>query len=153
MTYKRYCDSPVMGNLRAFCQEMDLLQVPQRDHLVYPDSGFAHRKTFCSDPYVVSASILYKPGSRAAGLALWSNITASVEQAEEHTYTYLFLADAEDENVVWSFERYENQKYLRDIHIASDAIQQNIEHQKDMRVPGGLHHHYWQQLAELHSSG
>ncbi len=83
---------------------------------------------------------------------MFSTIADSVEIEENQTYTYLFNEDAQDKGLMWSFERYIDEDYLRQTHIKREDIQKNFKLQQGMRQPGGLHHWYWTQIAEVQST-
>lgn len=81
------------------------------------------------------AKIQYAAGTRSQGIEHWKHVAASVEKTEkEGTHTYWFLTEPENENVLYSLERYKDAAYLWDVHVPSDAIQQNIQKQKDIRT-------------------
>lgn len=81
------------------------------------------------------AKIQYAPGMRSQGIEQWQKVAASVEEKEkEGTYSYWFLTDPDDADVLYSLERYKDAAYLWDVHVPSEAIQQNIQRQKDIRT-------------------
>jgi hypothetical protein len=103
--------------------------------------GFTFRKTSVQDPFCIIAEIEYHEGKRTHGTEHWKTVAASIETTEEQTYTYLF---SEDSQRLYSFERYSSQSFLKDVHAPSEAIQQNIAKQKDLRC--GLRLHFLTQL-------
>jgi quinol monooxygenase YgiN len=101
----------------------------------------------------VIASVRFKPQRRVDGARMFEKIARAVEVEEPGAYTYLFTADTQDEGLMWNFERYEDERYLRQIHAPRDDVQQNMREQQEMRQPGGLHHWYWKQIAEVQNPG
>lgn len=152
ISYERYLNSATITNLKALCKEANLLQEPQTDRMGYPLIGFLHRSKLEPDPYVVVASISYKPGKREESLDSWSPIVSSIERDAKEVYTYLLLADSQDENLLWSIERFQNQDYQRQVHVKRKDVLQNMVLQKDIREPGGLHHWHWTQIGEVHEN-
>lgn len=81
------------------------------------------------------AKITYSPGTRAEGIKHWQNVATSVKETEEEgTHAYWFLADPEDEDILYSMELYKDKEYLWDVHVPSAAIQGNMKAQKDIRT-------------------
>jgi hypothetical protein len=78
------------------------------------------------------------------GIEHWKEVAATVEANEKETYTYLFSEDLDDEQRLCSVERYSSQSFLKEVHIPSKAIQQNMAKQKDIRT--GLRLHFMTQL-------
>lgn len=119
------------------CTDEELLIEPVRTQLLKSVAGFPYRG---KHPYSVAgihvamAKITYVPGKRSKGIEHWTNVAASVNKSEkEGTYSYWFLADPDDENVLYSMERYKDESYLWDVHVPSAAIQDNIKNQKNIR--------------------
>lgn len=152
-SYQKYLLSSTIVNLKILCENNRLLQTSQVDRIVSPRAGFIRRLETHHDPCVVIASVRFKREQRKDGLALFSTIANAVEAEEKGAYTYLFMEDVEDEGLLWSFERYIDEQFLRETHIMRDDIQENIDLQKEMRQPGGLHHWYWKQIAEFQAPG
>ncbi|KAF2025804.1 hypothetical protein EK21DRAFT_92915 [Setomelanomma holmii] len=136
--YDAYLSSESKTTLDQVCVNEDLLREPQREHRLIPSTGFAFRSTgLYSAPgiHVAMAKINYAPGTRSQGIEQWQKVAASVEEYEkEGTHTYWFLADPKDGNVLYSLERYQDEKYLWDVHVPSLAIQQNMKNQKYIRT-------------------
>lgn len=84
---------------------------------------------------------------------MFEKIAQAVEVEGPGAFTYLFAADAHDEGLMWIFERYEDERYLRQIHAPRDDVQKNMREQQDMRLAGGTHHWYWTQIAEVQNPG
>jgi quinol monooxygenase YgiN len=97
------------------------------------------------------ARIDYAPGTRSEGIEHWKHVATSVEaQEKKGTHTYWFLADPENDDVLYSLERYRDEKYLWDVHVVSHlsarydyvlsithpsaAIQENMKNQKHIRT-------------------
>ncbi|OQV10592.1 hypothetical protein CLAIMM_14569 [Cladophialophora immunda] len=151
--YLDYLQSPIMVKAKIHCENKRLLQTPQFDRLVSPLAGFIRREMTHSDPFVVVASVRFKPSRRVDGTRMFEKIAQAVEVEEPGAYTYMFMADAHDEGLMWNFERYEDEIYLRQIHAPRDDVQRNMRDQQDIRQPGGLHHWYWKQIAEVQNPG
>ncbi|CAO2648205.1 Nn.00g074720.m01.CDS01 [Neocucurbitaria sp. VM-36] len=136
--YDRYLASKARLTLDETCTKQNLLCEPQREQRLISAAGFPLRST---GPYsavgihAAMAKIQYAPGKRPEGIEHWKAVAASVAETEkEGTYTYWFLADPEDENVLYSLERYKDEAYLWDVHVPSKAIQENIANQKHIRT-------------------
>ncbi|KAH7087225.1 hypothetical protein FB567DRAFT_62862 [Paraphoma chrysanthemicola] len=136
--YGTYVGSEAKARLDESCNTRDLLREPQREQHLEPVAGFSLRP---NDPHpkigihVAMARIQYAPGTRIEGIEHWKHVAASVaKEEEEGTYTYWFLADPEDEDVLYSLERYKDEKYLWDVHVPSKAIQENMKNQKHIRT-------------------
>ncbi|KAH7077025.1 hypothetical protein BKA63DRAFT_552824 [Paraphoma chrysanthemicola] len=136
--YSSYVGSEAKSKLDETCTTRNLLREPQREQHLEPVAGFALRP---NDPHsktgthAAMARIQYAPGTRIEGIERWKNVAASVATEEEGgTYTYWFLADPEDDDVLYSLERYKDEKYLWDVHVPSKAIQENIKNQKHIRT-------------------
>lgn len=112
-------------------------------------AGFIRRETSHTDPYVVIASVRFKSCRRVDGARMFDKIAQAVEAEEPGALTYLFTADVYDENLMWVFERHENEEHLRKVHVPRDDVQRNMIEQHDIRQPGGLRHWYWKQIMEF----
>lgn len=132
-----------------------MLRVPQRDEVVELGTGFIYRPDHqtdnISDPYVIIASIRYEPGTRDEGAKHWKRVTDAVDRLEKGTLSYCFVKSCEDENILFSLERYESKEYFQNVHIPSQAIAANIKVQKDIRTLGGLSHRFWKEVGNSHS--
>jgi quinol monooxygenase YgiN len=137
-TYDTYLSSEPKIALDQVCIDKKLLHEPSREQRLIPAAGFAFRSTgLFSAPgiHVAMGKIDYAPGTRCQGIAHWSKVAASVEEHErEGTHTYWFLTDTGNADVLYSLERYRDERYLWDIHVPSLAIQQNIKTQKHIRT-------------------
>lgn len=135
--YDRYIISAARSSLDELCTKQNLLRVPQREQRLITAAGFPLRPTGHRIPlgnHVAMARINYAHGKRFEGIQHWKTVASSVEKTEQDgTYTYWFLADPEDENVLYSLERYKDEAYLWDVHVPSQAIQENIASQKHIR--------------------
>ncbi|KAF1844967.1 uncharacterized protein K460DRAFT_405246 [Cucurbitaria berberidis CBS 394.84] len=136
--YDDYLGSTTKSTLDQICKTKDLLREPAREQHLNPVAGFPLRST---DPHSGSAShaalakIEYASAMRSKGIEFWKHVAKEVEENEkEGTYTYWFLADPEDENTLYSLERYRDEGYLWDVHVPSRAIQDNIKNQKHIRT-------------------
>ncbi|PGH28175.1 hypothetical protein AJ80_00065 [Polytolypa hystricis UAMH7299] len=148
--YKSYKSSSALTNLATLCREKDLLSSAQVDQVVVPKTGFAYRPTPPpSDitPYIVTARVRYKPGLRPQGIKHWTETASAVEKHELDTYGYWFLADTDDEDVLWSFEIYKDKDFLWDVHVPSPPLVKNKEAQKDIRVAEALNLRFWKLVA------
>ncbi|KAF2821734.1 hypothetical protein CC86DRAFT_426156 [Ophiobolus disseminans] len=140
-TYEKYLSSAIKSTINETCNEQNLIREPPRQQILKPVAGFPLRSNNDNAAldnmggYVAMAKIDYVPGTRIEGIKHWRAVAASVEEHEkEGTHTYWFLADPEHEDVLYTLERYRDEKYLWDVHVPSDAIQENKEKQKDIRT-------------------
>ena len=135
--YDAYLNSAAKSTLDQVCAQQNLLQEPQREQRLIPAAGFPLRSPglrLASGNHVALAKIDYVSGTRDEGIQHWSSVAAFVKESEEGTHTYWFLADPEDEDVLYTLERYRDEKYLWDTHVPSSAIQENKNKQKDIRT-------------------
>ena len=136
--YDGYSASSAKLTLDETCKKQNLLRSPHREQQLITAAGFPLRPTgphSAPGIHAAVAKIDYAPGKRSEGIQHWKSVAASVEETEkEGTYTYWFLADPEDENVLYSLERYQDEAYLWDVHVPSRAIQENIANQKHIRM-------------------
>jgi len=153
--YRSYLESSLFRDLKETCEEKSLLRGPQRDEIVDLAGGYLYRPDqveTTSDPVVVIASIQYEPGTRDEGLTKWGITGKAVKKNEQDTFTYCFFKNTEDESKIYTFERYKTKDYLWEVHVPSDAIQQNIARQKDIRTQGGLVHSFWKEVGNSRST-
>ena len=147
--YQRYLNNWEIVSIKVQCENKRLLQTAQSDRICHPIAGFIRRPETISDPFVVIASVRFKPGQRQGGFEQFGEIAKAVRVEEPETYTYIFSADTQDAGLMWNFERYTTEKFLREIHVARDDLKRNRVRQETTRQPGGLHHYYWKQIAEF----
>ena len=137
-SYDEYLSGTARSQLDSLCAEHSLLREPQREQRLKTAAGFPLRSTKLhsgTNAHAVMAKIEYAPGTREEGVQHWQKVTASVEENEKDgTYTYWFLTDPENDQLLYSLERYRDEKYLWDVHVPSAAIQENIEKQKHIRT-------------------
>lgn len=136
--YQDYLKSSVKETLYELCGTGDIIRRAPIEQILSTAVGFPSRPESSSigpGNHVAMAKIQYAPGTRSEGLKHWKNVVASVEADEkEGTYTYWFLTDPRDDDVLYSVERYRDESYLWDVHVPSEAIQKNIEKQKSIRT-------------------
>lgn len=136
--YDAYLTSGPKTTLDETCAKKKLLRETQREQRLITVAGFPLRLTgphSAPGIHAAMAKIQYAAGKRAEGIEHWKRVAASVEETEKDgTYSYWFLADPEDENVLYSLERYKDEAYLWDVHVPSKAIQENIANQKHIRT-------------------
>jgi quinol monooxygenase YgiN len=99
------------------------------------------------DPYIVAAELVYKPGMVAESMKYWKAVAATSKNDEPGTLAYALAKDTAAsqppdprvaDNLV-TVEVYTSKDYLWETHVKSQAVQDNINHTKDMRE--GLKHH------------
>jgi quinol monooxygenase YgiN len=92
-----------------------------------------------SDPYVVFAELNYKLDSAAMSLPYWKEVVVTGRDKEPGTLVYGVLKDSAKEDTLCTIEAYESLEYLTDVHVPSEAVQENIKNTKDLRT--SLKHH------------
>lgn len=122
-------------DLQERCLKKGLIRVPVVDRKFESFSGFLYRQeTVSPRSFAVVAELKYKDGRRPEGEPFWTDIANYAEGNEPGTYTYLWSRDKDFDNVLWSFERYESEKYLWKTHVeGSEAVQRSFRLQKDIR--------------------
>ncbi|KAF2713318.1 hypothetical protein K504DRAFT_517307 [Pleomassaria siparia CBS 279.74] len=133
-----YLKSAARTSLQNLCRQDSLLRAPPLAQALRTAAGFSFRppgpQSF-PGIHAAMAKIQYAPGTRSHGIEHWKSVAASVDETEkEGTYTYWFLTDPEDEDVLFSLERYKSEEYLWNVHVPSAAIQDNIAKQKGIRI-------------------
>lgn len=149
--YEQYLRSEMVTALRQRCEELCLLDRPQDDRVLTARTGFLNKPgQFCQDPYVVLATIRFRPEGRQQGIDMFRPIADRIKRETTEVYSYIHLADTLDETLLWSFERFANEAFLRGVHVKREDILNNMRLQQGIRTPNGLHHWYWKQVGEMH---
>lgn len=90
------------------------------------------------DPYIVFGRVGYKPGLRAQGLPYWKPVFETTRDKEEDgAFVYAITTKEDEADTIYSVEMYKSKDYLWDVHVKSDAVQENMK-TKDIRC--SLHH-------------
>jgi len=90
------------------------------------------------NPYILFATLNYKPGTADYAANGFSAVCRKTEKAEQGTLSYNILRDKDNENQVKTIEVYESEAYLWDPHASSQAVKSNQELTKDMRIDRNL---------------
>lgn len=98
-----------------------------------------------NNPVVVIGEVAYAPGTRPEGITHWKSVADFVLRQEPETLTYLFLADEENPDVLYTFERFTGHE-AKAFHVGSSIISSNIQVQKDIRI--GLKLRFWEESEE-----
>jgi len=93
-----------------------------------------------SDPWMVFATIDYKPGLTVESVLYWKAVIETSKNDEPGTFVYGILKTKEPSDSLYSLEAYESKEYLWDVHAKSGAIAENVKNTKDMRT--GLKHEF-----------
>jgi quinol monooxygenase YgiN len=97
----------------------------------------------------VLATIRFKPGTREKGIAMFGKIAEAVQREAKDVLSYIYFADAIDETLMWSFERFSSEDFKKQVHVKREDILRNMALQQDIRTANGLHHWYWTQIGEV----
>jgi quinol monooxygenase YgiN len=127
--------SPAVASIGAvFASNPTLLKGGPVVHNLRPAAAFT-RPTISehTNPYIVFATLSYKPGTRDTGLEGFARVCKATE-AESGTLSYNILADNEDAEKIRTIEAYESESYLWDLHAKSEAVQGNAAATKDLRT-------------------
>ena len=127
--------SPAVSTLIAlFGSDPTLLQEAPKVHNLHPAASFTRPEVSRQEnPYIVFATLDYKPGTRSQGVAGFSKVCKQTEKNEPGTLSYSILEDSENENLVKTLEVYESEKYLWDPHAKSKAVSENKEKDGSLR--------------------
>lgn len=92
-----------------------------------------------ADPHVIFAELDYSPGGSATAVPYWKAVVETGRGREPGTLAYGVMRDLDQEEKLATFEAYESADYLKDDHVASDAIAASIANTKHLRT--GLKQH------------
>ncbi len=111
---------------------------------VVEDFGFFSREAAAdpavADPFVVVAEVGYKDGSLVQqALPHWAKVVKTTKDDEPGSYVYTLALNPAEPTKLYSFEAYESKDYLWNVHVKSQAVQDNVAATKDWR--NGLTHH------------
>lgn len=88
-----------------------------------------------TDPWICYASLVYKEGRLADTLEPWKHVTSETEKNEPETLSYSILKDTGHPEAIKTVEVYANEKYFKEVHIPSKAVQDNIKNYgEELRV-------------------
>ncbi|OAG10740.1 uncharacterized protein CC84DRAFT_1203097 [Paraphaeosphaeria sporulosa] len=80
-----------------------------------------------ADPWICYASIEYKEGKRAEALEPWKHVTSETEKNETETLSYSILKDTGHPETIKTIEVYPSQEYFKEVHVPSEAVQENAK--------------------------
>lgn len=120
----------ILNDLESISSDFGFTRPQVRDH---------------QDLYVVIAEITYMLGGFAASKPYWEAVVESSREGEPGTLSYGVLKDLSEEEKLATFEAYESQEYLNDVHAPSDAVRQNIHETSYMRA--GSERHVFKMVA------
>jgi quinol monooxygenase YgiN len=81
----------------------------------------------CSDPYIAVGSLEYKEGKRTEALEGWKQVASETEKNEADTLSYGIYKNREHPETVKAVEFYRSQEYFKQVHVPSNAIQENLK--------------------------
>lgn len=130
--------SAPVQELIALVTADSLLEAPPKIH----KTNIVHKMSrpeadTAQDPYIVFGQVTYKPGMRETGLPYWKPVFETTRDDEDGSFVYAVGTKADDENIICTLESYKSKDYLWDVHVKSDAVQENMK-TKDIR--SGLSH-------------
>lgn len=80
-----------------------------------------------TDPFITYASIEYKEGKRAEALGGWKNVASETETNEPKTLSYNIYKNKDHPETIKTLEVYADQTYFKEVHVPSNAVQQNLK--------------------------
>lgn len=111
--------------------------------LQYIDASFSFTRpevdTAKDDQHVLFAELDYTPGGVETATPYWRAVVHTGRDREVGTLAYGVARSLQAEEKLATFEVYESEEYLRDVHVPSDAISESIKNTKHLRT--GLRHH------------
>lgn len=110
--------------------------------LTYLPGGFRFNRsevTEKTDPHIVFAELDYLSGAVETATPYWKEVVDTGRDDETGTLAYGVLKDLfKTEDKLFTFEIYESVEYLKEAHIPSAAVQNNIKNTGSLRT--GLKH-------------
>ncbi|KAI8260293.1 hypothetical protein K4K58_002050 [Colletotrichum sp. SAR11_239] len=86
------------------------------------------------DPWVIIAELGYHPGGSEISIPYWQGVVNEGRENEEGTLVYGLARDSEDSEKLWTFEVYESEEFLKDVHVKSTAIAESVKNTKHLRT-------------------
>lgn len=84
------------------------------------------------DPFIVFGTVKFATDKRDSTLQYWAgNLESS--QNESGCFVYSFAKAEDKPDVLYTLEVYESEKFLMDVHVPSQAVQETISKTKDVR--------------------
>jgi quinol monooxygenase YgiN len=127
---------PVMAIMELFGAEPTLFSGPGEVIYSQPVAAFTRASIAeAADPYIVFATLDYKPGAAAEGLQGWKDVLEATEKNEPGTYAYMALRDngKDKGNRLRMLEAYESEQYLWDVHCKSDITADKLDHEERLK--------------------
>ena len=118
---------PVLDLIASFSADPTQLGGPMSMSISDVTQAFSRPEIAnCSDPYIAVASIEYKPGKRAEALEAWKHVASETQNNEADTLSYGVYRNREHAETVKTVEAYRSEKYFREVHVPSQAVQGNL---------------------------
>ena len=93
-----------------------------------PQTGFLFRSQLPSakleDQFVWIAKLDAHPGKRPELLEIIKTHAGNVERTEDGCLTFVLLNSQDNEDSVTLLERYESEKYFKEVHAVSESMQE-----------------------------
>jgi hypothetical protein len=122
------------------------LAAPPTVRMLHAVAGFPYRpEPKPTELITVIGQVTYASNTRSKGILQWQNVADVVAREEPKTLTYWFLADKENEEILFDFERFTDSE-AKKFHADATIIAENIQSQKDIRI--GLKLRFWIESEE-----
>ena len=78
------------------------------------------------DPFINFAEISFQPGTSSQYMPYFKRIFESTRDQEDGTFVYTLASTEEAPDKLFTLESYVNKDYCWNVHVAGDAVQENI---------------------------
>jgi quinol monooxygenase YgiN len=106
-------------NPSIFTGEADVVISETSSSFIRPEIA-AH-----ADPFIATATIGYKEGTRDQAHEGWRTVTTETEKSEPGTLAYYIFKDIANATNAGTFEIYTDETYFRDVHAKSKVVAEN----------------------------
>ncbi len=127
---------PVIGEMTKWLGDNPASAAPNVRLLKYPSDGYQFSRPEHSvqkDLWVIVAEEDYYPGGVEASMSSWQAVVDEGRTREAGTLVYGILQDENHAEKLLTFEAYQSEAYLKEVHLKSKVIEDNMKSTKHLR--------------------